>query len=321
MSEARFRVDRARARVESSGETPIVLAIVGPTASGKTALALELAQRFGAEIVNADSRQVYRGLDIGSAKPSREERERVPHHVLDVVDPDQRFDCAQFEHLATEAIVDIWHRGRRTLVVGGTGLYVRVLRGGLFRGPSCNPSLRAELVRQEAVTPGCLYAELARVDPEAASRLHPKDRVRIVRALEVYHATGVPISQWQARHGFGSGRFPVVLLGVEVPRAQLRERIAERCRQMVLQGLVEEVRSLYERGYRPSLPSLQSLGYREIGAYVRGEVDLETALAHMIRATCQFAKRQTTWFRREPVQQWLPPQADAWVQAVSRYWR
>ena len=303
-----------------SGEEPVVLAVVGPTASGKTTLAVELAQRFGAEIVNADSRQVYRGLDIGSAKPGPGDRQRVPHHMLDVVDPDEPFDCAQFERLARQAMADIHRRGRRVLVVGGMGLYVRVLRGGLFRGPSRDPALRAELAQKEAAAPGSLHAELARVDPQAAARLHPNDQVRLIRALEVFRITGVPISQWQARHRFGSGSFPIVLLGVEVPRAELRQRIARRCEQMVAQGLVEEVRSLYARGFSPWLPALQSLGYREIGAYVRGELDLDTAVAKMIRATCQFAKRQRTWFRREPVQQWLPPELDAFVQVAARYW-
>ncbi len=306
--------------LEGREEKPLVLAVVGPTASGKTALAIEIAERFGAEIVNADSRQVYRGLDIGSAKPTPDQQQRVPHHLLDVVAPDEPFDCARFEQLARQAIADIHRRGKRALVVGGTGLYVRVLRGGLFRGPGRDPRLRAELAAREAQCPGTLYAQLAQVDPVAAARLHPNDRVRLIRALEVYHQTGVPISDWQARHGFRGGAVRLVLLGVRIAPAELRERIAARCRAMLERGLIEEIRSLYARGYPPELPALQSLGYRELGAYVRGETDLDTAVRRMVRATCQFAKRQRTWFRREPVAHWLPPRSEDFLRAAAAYW-
>jgi tRNA dimethylallyltransferase len=297
-----------------------ILALVGPTASGKTALAIELAELFEAEIVNADSRQVYRGLDIGSAKPTVEQQRRVRHHLLDVVEPDEPFDCARFERLAEEAIADIRRRGKRVLVVGGTGLYVRVLRGGLFRGPARHPELRAALETRERARPGTLHAELAAVDPASAARLHPNDRVRLIRALEVYHLTGVPISAWQASHGFREGKEPMVLIGVDPGRTALRERIAARCRQMVEAGLIEEIRSLYERGFSPTLPSLQSLGYREIGAFVRGETDYRTAIERMVQATGRFAKRQRTWFRREPVAHWLLPEWDAVLPVVRQYW-
>ncbi|MCX8073768.1 MAG: tRNA (adenosine(37)-N6)-dimethylallyltransferase MiaA [Candidatus Binatia bacterium] len=303
----------------TTASEPIV-AIVGPTASGKTALALELAEAFGAEIVNADSRQVYRGLDIGSAKPTVAERQRVPHHVVDVAAPDEPFHCARFLELAEAAIADIRGRGLRVLVVGGTGLYVRVLRGGLFPGPARDPELRAAWMAREVESPGFLHRCLAAVDPVSAARLHPRDHVRLIRALEVYEKTGRPMSWWQAQHRFGTGRYPLVLLGVSVPRAELYRRIDARCRAMVASGLVEEVRRLYAQGYGPELPALQSLGYREIGAYVRAEMGLEEAIAAMARETRRFAKRQLTWFRREPVVEWLPPEAEIWEGRLRTWW-
>lgn len=298
-----------------------ILAIVGPTAAGKTGLALELAERFGAEIINADSRQVYRGLDIGSAKPTKAERQRVRHHVVDVVDPDEEFHCARFLQLADEAIAEVRGRGRRVLVVGGTGLYVRVLRGGLFPGPSRDPVLRAQWMARERAEPGFLHRQLSEVDEQSARRLHPRDYVRLIRALEVYHKTGQPMSSWQAQHRFATGRYEVVLLAVDLPRAELYRRIDLRCHQMIEAGFVEEVRSLYDRGYSAHLPALQSLGYREIGAYVRGEVALDEAIAAMARATRRFAKRQLTWFRREPIVAWLPPEVALWEREVRRWWR
>ncbi len=297
-----------------------LLAIVGPTASGKTELALELAQRFAAEIINADSRQVYRGLDIGSAKPTVAERQRVPHHLVDVADPDEEFHCARFLKLAEDAIRGVRARGRRILVVGGTGLYLRVLRGGLFPAPSRDPQLRAQWMARERAEPGFLHRQLVKVDEQCARRLHPRDHVRLVRALEVYYKTGRPMSAWQAEHRFATGKYEVVLLAVDLPRAELYRRIDHRCRCMIEAGLVEEVRDLYARGYGPDLPALQSLGYREIGAYVRGEWSLDEATAAMARATRRFAKRQLTWFRREPIVRWLPPELPAWEHEFYRWW-
>lgn len=297
-----------------------IIAIVGPTAAGKTDLAVALAQRFRAEIINADSRQVYRYLDIGSAKPSAEVRRRVAHHVLDVVSPDEDFHCARYLELAEAAIADVRARGRRALVVGGTGLYVRVLRGGLFPGPPRDVALRAFWAERERAQPGSLHRELARVDPECAARFHPRDHVRLIRALEVYCRTGRPMSWWQANHRFGSGRHALVLLGVQVARSELYRRIDSRCQAMIAAGLIDEVRALYARGYDAHLPALQSLGYREIGAYVRGEVALTEAIASMARATRRFAKRQLTWFRREPVVRWLPREMEEWHAEIQRWW-
>jgi tRNA dimethylallyltransferase len=285
---------------------PRIVCLVGPTASGKSALGLEVAERLGGEIVSADSRQVYRGLDVGTAKPTRAERARVPHHCLDLVEPGERFDAARFRAAAGRAIGDVAARGRVPLVVGGTGLWVRVLLRGLCAAPPRVPALRATLERRAAElgTPA-LHAELAAVDPASAGRLAPRDAARVVRALEVALATGVPLSRWQAEHGFGERPYDALLLGLARPVAELDERIAARARAMVADGFVDEVRRLHARGV-----AVDAVGYREMLACVAGESDLETALAATVRATRRFAKRQRTWFRREPDVVWQHPECD-----------
>ncbi len=287
---------------------PAVIALVGPTGSGKTALALELAGRLGAEIVNCDSRQVYRGLDIGSAKPTPAERAARPHHLFDVVDPDQPFDAARYCALARAAIADIRRRGQRVLVVGGTGLYLKALRHGLCAGPPRDPSLRAALLGREAACPGSLHAELMERDPASAARVHAHDQVRLVRALEVLELTGERLSERQASHAFRAEELPMQVIGVAVARARLYAAIDARCAAMLDAGLLDEIRALWTRGYSPDLPALRSIGYRELGAHLRGEVDLATALAAMQRATRRLAKRQLTWFRADASVSWLAPQ-------------
>jgi tRNA dimethylallyltransferase len=282
----------------------VIAAIVGPTGTGKTALALALAERIGAEIVNADSRQVYRGLDIGSAKPSLAERVRVPHHLYDVVAPDEPFDCARYRELAMAAIADVEARGRHVLLVGGTGLYLKVVRYGLFAGPRRDRELREKLEALEDARPGSLHEQLRAVDPAGALRIHAHDRVRLVRALEVRELTGRPISEWQAEHGFRDAAIDCRMIGLAMERRVLYERIDARCRRMADEGLVGEVRSLLAQ-YDAALGPLQSIGYREIGGHVRGEVTLDAALDAMARATRRFAKRQLTWFRADPTIEWV----------------
>jgi tRNA dimethylallyltransferase len=281
-----------------------ILALVGPTGSGKTALSLHLAQRLDAEIVNCDSRQVYRFLDIGTAKPSPAERGTVPHHLFDVVDPDQPFDCARYRDLARAAIADMRARGRRTVLVGGSGLYLKVLRYGLAAGPPRDAALRARLETLEDAEPGALHARLGAVDPAAAARLHPHDRVRLVRALEVCELTGRPLSAWHDEHAFHGPALHCRVIGLRMERGALYTRLDARCRRMVDDGLGDEVRALWQRGFGPELPPLRSIGYREIGAYLQGRCDLETAIADMQRATRQFAKRQLTWLRGDPTVEW-----------------
>ena len=282
-----------------------VVALVGPTGTGKTALALRIAERLDAEIVNCDSRQVYRHLDIGTAKPSAEERRAVPHHLFDVVDPDQGFDCARYRELARAAIADIRARGRRVVLVGGTGLYLKVLRYGLAPAPPRDAALRRRLQDMEDAEPGALHRRLAGRDPAAAARLHPHDRVRLIRALEVGELTGTTLSARQAAHGFRAAELECRVIGLTMERAALRARLDARCRAMLEAGLVDEVRALWQRGFGPELAPLQSIGYREIGAHLRGECDLERALADMQRATHRFAKRQRTWFRADPTVDWI----------------
>jgi len=275
----------------------VILAIVGPTGTGKTALAVELARLVGAEIVNLDSRQVYRGLDIGSAKPTAAERGGIPHHLFDVVEPDEPFDCARYRELALPAIRNIEERGLHVLLVGGTGLYLKVLRHGLFAGPRRHDAVRRRLNAMEDSRAGSLHEMLRKVDPRAADRLHPHDRLRLIRALEVFELTGKTMSEWQQEHGFRSAELEVRVIGLDMDRRRLYERLNQRCSAMVEAGLVEEVRALRERGYRSDVAALRSIGYREIGAHLDGRCTLEEALRDMARATRHLAKRQLTWFR------------------------
>lgn len=282
-----------------------VIAIVGPTGSGKSELAVAVAERLAAEIVNCDSRQIYRGLDIGSAKPPAELRARAPHHLYDVADPAETFDCARYAALARAAVAAIGARGRVALLVGGTGLYLKALRYGLFPGPPRDDSLRAELSAREELRPGTLFEELTAVDPRSAARLHANDHVRVIRALEVYRLTGVPISRWQAQHAFRGDELAMDVVGLAVARPRLFERLEARCRAMIDAGLIEEVRGLLAAGCPPGAPALQSIGYREIGDYLRDGGELDAAVTRMIGATRRFAKRQGTWFRGDATVRWL----------------
>lgn len=285
------------AQVTRIGASPMILAIVGPTGTGKTALALDLAERVGAEIVNLDSRQVYRGLDIGSAKPTAGEQARVPHHLFDVVAPDEPFDCACYRALARRCIADIEGRGRHTLLVGGTGLYLKALRYGLFDGPPRDPALRARLAADEDARPGALHERLREVDQPASVRVHPHDRARLIRALEVFELTGKPISAWQEEHGFRRTELAVSVFGLDMDRTRLYEGINRRCEEMIESGLVEEVRRLRESGYDSSLAPMRSIGYREVGVHLDGDCTVDRAVEDMARATRRLAKRQLTWFR------------------------
>jgi tRNA dimethylallyltransferase len=279
--------------------------IVGPTGAGKTALAMEVAQRLGDEIVNADSRQFYVGMDIGTAKPTADERRRVPHHLIDVRDPDQPLDVAEFVAMARRTIFAIASRGRRVLVAGGSGFYLRALRGGIFEGPAASMEIRREL-EQIADRHGVasLHDELMKVDPVSASRIHRGDLYRIVRALEVHRITGIPISVHQERHRFSSRDFDSLTIAIEVPRKRLYETIDERFDSMMAAGFVEEVRRLIE-GCNPERPPLTTIGYKEIASYLRGEMTREEAVELAKRKTRQFAKRQLTWFRNERDVVWV----------------
>jgi tRNA dimethylallyltransferase len=286
---------------------PPVLTIVGATATGKSAVALELADSVGAEIVNADALQVYRGLEIGTAKPSREDRRRIAHHLLDILEPHEPFSAGEFARRARAVIAEIRDRRRLPLLVGGSGLYLRALIGGISPIPAVAPELRGRLRRRlEGEGAESLRAELRRLDPTTAERLAPADTQRLLRALEVVLGTGRPLSSWIAERPVGDGGIEAVWIGLTLPRALLYDRIAARVERMLAAGWVDEVRLLLAAGHDPSLPAFQAIGYRELAAHVAGECTLEEATERIIRATRRYAKRQITWFRRQPDVEWFP---------------
>jgi tRNA dimethylallyltransferase len=284
-----------------------LVAIVGPTASGKSALAMRLARDRSGEIVSCDSLQVYRGLDIGSAKPTAEERAEVVHHLLDVAAPDEAFSAAEYARLARAAVRDVAARGRLAIVAGGTGLYLRALLQGLFEGPSRDAALRRRLEGlAERFGDARLHRLLARVDPEAAARVRPRDRVRVVRALEVYRATGRPISEQQRGGAEPLQGFRTLVVGLDPGQAALREAVLARTREMLARGLLEEVRGLLGRGFGPELRPLRAIGYRQAAAVVRGEAAVEGLETAIVAETLRFAKRQRTWFRhQQPGVRWF----------------
>jgi len=287
--------------------------LVGPTASGKTRVGLLVAEALGAEVVSLDSMAVYRGMDIGTAKPSAEERAQVPFHLIDVCEPTEEFSAADYLRLAAEALAEVHARGRRVLFVGGTPMYLRLLLEGVFRGPKADWEFRRAL-RARAQTEGAeaLHQELTRVDPEAARRLHPNDLRRIERALEVHHLTGRPLSELRQENQVVVPG-PKRLVGLRRARTDLYRRIDERVERMWAAGLVEEVRRLAERGFSRS--ASQALGYREVLRHLAGELTLAEARDLTQRHTRQFAKRQLTWFRSLPDISWVdvgpadPPEA------------
>ena len=293
-------------------DAPLIV-VAGPTASGKSALALRLARERGGEIVSCDSQQVYRGLDLGTAKPSAAERAAVPHHLLDVADPRESYSAAEFARAARLALDDIRARGRLAIVAGGTGLYLRALLHGLFEGPSRDEALRARLERIASRRGDArLHRLLARVDPAAARRIAPRDRVRVVRALEVYFRTGRPISEEHRGGGAPLAGFRPFLVGLAPDRARLRDAVAARTRRMLADGLVDEVRGLLAAGVPADAWPLQAIGYRQAMAVVRGERTEAQAELEIVAATMRFAKRQMTWFRhQEPGLRWFADAEDA----------
>jgi DNA mismatch repair protein MutL len=300
-----------------------LVAIVGPTASGKTALAIELARRWGAEIVGADASQVYRGLNVGTGKATPEELGDVPHHLVDVAAPDEAFDAGRFARLADEAIASIHARGRRVILCGGTGLYLKALITGLCEAPPVEPDVRARLLaRLEAGEHAAIHDELARVDPVAAARIHPADAQRLERALGVYLSTARPLTDWQRAAENMAPRHDVRTFGLAVPRVELRGRIAERTRTMFARGLVDEVRALEAAGFPRTLRSLQAIGYRQASAVLHGELTIEAAIGQTVDATRQYAKRQETWFKAQADVAWLQPPfvADALDAALRPVW-
>jgi tRNA dimethylallyltransferase len=280
-----------------------LLVIAGPTASGKTRVAIELAAQVGAEIVNADSQQVYRHFDIGTAKPSAAELGRVPHHLISCVDPLEAFSAARFQQLADAAITDIEGRGKRVVVVGGTGLYIRVLLHGVVPAPGSDDALRAAL---EELADEALHAKLAAVDPVTAQRLPTGDRVRIIRALEIHALTGEPASVHRERHAFQADRHPYRLWVLDPPRDALYAAINARTKAMFDAGLVEETRALIAKGYRDAAP-MGAVGYAQALQVIDGVMTLDQAIADVAQKTRHYAKRQWTWFKKERGAEFVPP--------------
>ena len=281
---------------------PLVVLILGPTGSGKTALSLTLGERFGGEIVSCDSVAVYRGMDLGTAKPTRDERARLPHHLIDVADPDKPFTAGEYSRLARAALREIAERARLPIVTGGTGLYLRALTDGLFAGPSRQDDLRARL-NQSHTKHGKdhLHRLLARLDPATAARIHANDTPKLIRAIEVCLAARKPMSEVMGRDPLTG--FRLLRIGLNPHRQQLYNRLNRRAASMFAAGLVDETRSLLDR-YGP-LKALDSLGYRQAMAVIGGMLTLEAAIEAAQQGHRNYAKRQLTWFRREPDVHWI----------------
>lgn len=283
-------------------DAPNLTVLTGPTAAGKSDLALTWARHLGAEIITADSMQIYRGLDVGTAKPAPADRAEVPHHLIDVADVEETFSAARFARLADRAIADIAARGHPALVVGGTMLYLRALLRGLHATPDVDPALRAEL---DGAPIEEIIARLSALDPASAARIHPHDRLRLLRALEITLQTGAPASRLRAEHGFRGRRYSFRMYALAVPNESLRARIADRVGRMMAAGLVDETRMLLNRGAGRPLPPLRALGYRHVAAHLRGEMTLGEAAARCVRDTRSFARRQIAWLRTEPEVRYL----------------
>ena len=292
--------------------------LIGPTAVGKTAVAIVLAQARGWEIISADSRQVYRYLNVGTAKPIRSELASVPHHFIDIRNPDEIYSAGEFAREARVSISEILARGKIPMIVGGSGLYIRALTQGFFEPPISNRSVQRELkqrAQQEGVA--VLHAELAKVDAESAARLHPNDVHRIVRALEVFYTSGRPLSEF-LKNETASTPYDFYFTGLSMPREELYNRIDLRVDNMIENGLVDECRKLLERGYSPELNALQTVGYKEVFAFLAKKLDEQKMIDEIKRHTRNYAKRQMTWFRKNPNPRWVERSAKDAVESIAQ---
>jgi tRNA dimethylallyltransferase len=307
---------------QSAAHRPRLVIILGPTGVGKSRTALDLAEELGGDIISADSMQVYQYMDIGTDKPSPEDRKRVPHHLIDLVLPDQPFHAGLYRALGRRAIEQLTDRGRASLVVGGTGLYIKTLIYGLFHCPPIDPGVRERLKREGEKQGGdFLYQRLVEVDPNTAARLHSHDLFRVVRALEVFESTGVPISFYREQHCFGDNPYSLLKIGLETHREELYRRIEERVDRMMERGFLEEVERLMEMGYGPQLKPMQSLGYKQLIQVLLKKMDRGEAIRQIKRDTRHYAKRQWTWFKMDPDVRWFDESSDREkiFQAVSSF--
>ncbi|MBI2413875.1 MAG: tRNA (adenosine(37)-N6)-dimethylallyltransferase MiaA [Deltaproteobacteria bacterium] len=282
-----------------------IVIIAGPTASGKSALAIDLALAFNGEIVSADSMQVFKRMDIGTAKPSRTDLQKVPHHLIDIIEPNEDYTAARFRNDALKAIADIRSREKNVFIVGGTGLYIKALTQGLFPGPEADPDLRKTLEKEGS---DALYERLKLIDPETAASIHPNNRVRVVRALEVYELTGTTMSAFQKDHGFKDESFDCLKVSLDIPREALYRRIDDRVDGMIEAGLVDETRRLFDADFGWGLKPMLGLGYKEVSMFLRGECALPEAIELLKRNTRRYAKRQMTWFKADPEIKWFSPE-------------
>jgi tRNA dimethylallyltransferase len=291
-----------------TAEKPNITVICGPTGIGKTSTAIETAEAFGGQIISADSMQIYRHMDIGTAKPTPAERDRITHHLIDIVDPDEPFDAFQFSKAAHDKIFELHSHGTIPFVVGGTGLYIKALIDGLFRAQPVDPAVRKR-IKAEAASKGpvLLHRRLKKIDRATAEKIHPNDIYRITRALEIFETTGQTISKHHQDHRFHDLSFRVLKIGLNMDRKALYRRIDRRVDDMIKAGWVEEVKGLLEKGYSADLKSMQAIGYRHIVQYLKGRWLWAETLRTLKRDTRRYAKRQLTWFRADPEIMWKEP--------------
>lgn len=288
---------------------PEIIVICGPTGIGKTESAIRVAETFGGEIINADSMQVYRSMNIGTAKPTADERARIIHHLVDIVDPDEDFDAARFSLHARKIAQELTGRGVIPVVAGGTGLYIKAMLHGLFQTAPPDPKIRSKLKAEaDAIGSLALHQRLQEIDPKAAARIHAHDTFRIIRALETTAATGKPITDHHRRHGFRESPFRVLKIGLDMARERLYERINSRVDAMIAAGLVEEVRELLGKGIDEGTKAMRALGYRHMVDFLSGRLPWEEAVRIMKRDTRRFAKRQLSWFRADREIVWCTPE-------------
>jgi tRNA dimethylallyltransferase len=302
-------------------QKPKIVVVCGPTGIGKTAVAIDVANRFRGEIISADSMQIYRYMDIGTAKPSMAERHQTPHYLIDIIEPDRPFDAARYAATAGEVIADLEKKDCLPFIVGGTGLYIKALVHGLFQEKASDPAIRAEL-KETASRHGleALFEQLCKVDPDAAKKIHPNDAYRIIRALEVYRITGKALTGYHDRHGFADHRYRVLKIGLDMERAALYDRINERVEAMISAGLETEVRRLLDMGYPETLKSMQAIGYRHMVDFIRNRLPWEETVRTLKRDTRRYAKRQLTWFRADPEIVWFEPgQIDDMVRRIDNF--
>jgi len=287
---------------------PKIIVICGPTALGKTSIAIDLAGTFSSEIINADSMQIYRYMDIGTAKPTPDEQSCAAHHMIDLVDPDEHFDARQFAEMAHKKIIKLHARGVTPFVVGGTGLYIKALVHGLFKSGQADPRIRERLQEQARICGSdFLHQRLSMHDPDTAERIHPNDTYRIIRALEVHELTGKTIAVLQSEHGFKDNRFRILKIGLHISREALYDRINHRVDAMIDSGFLDEVKGLLNMGYLDDLKSMQSIGYRHLVDFIKGRCSWDEAMRTLKRDTRRYAKRQLTWFKADPEIVWREP--------------